>query len=268
MIERFRMPNVLRRNFLLLRYVGLWPYERRYFMRNNYTYFSLSILMLFLVPDYLLVLLTVFFCDGDLEQLSNSMTYVAQRSITMVQIIFFLRKMAVTKTIMEQLNKDLIQPKTVEEKMVVINSLKSYFFITNSYFTFCCVTCIGYFFLPILLGERKYPFDIWHPLQELRSPWFEIVYIHQVLAVWFNHLMHTGIDMLCAGLMATIGSQCDLLRAKLMNFEPVRKSFGDSATTPGRIVLRPGNVVSETTVDSDYESYFRDIFQHHREILL
>ncbi|XP_044758898.1 odorant receptor 46a-like [Coccinella septempunctata] len=244
MTEALRKPDALRRNLLMLRCVGLWPEGKKYFTNTNYTYYSIWMVIFFLILDYLAVSSTMFYCYGDWEMLSNRVSYFAQRSITLVQVIFFLRKLVVTKTIMEQLDQDIIQPKTFAECEIVRRSLTSYFFITTSYFLFCSITCVIYLLLPFLMGERRYPFEVWYPLQDLASPLYEIVYVHQCVAVWLNHLIHTGVDMLCAGLMATIGSQCDLLRARLVNFQPRETKFGR------------------------YDLYFRDIFAHHREILL
>ncbi|XP_045476473.1 odorant receptor Or1-like [Harmonia axyridis] len=251
-MKDFRIFSILGITITLLRISGLWRDDRKYFSKKIYTLYSLWVLIFFLVLDYAAVALAIFYCQGDLEKLSKQICYCTQRSITMVQTIFFLRKRDVLKTIMQQLDSEIIQPKTAEYKMIIVNSLKSHFFITRSYFWFCICTLIGFLALPVLFAEKRFPFDVWPPLQFLGSPWFEIVYVHQCIATFLNHFIHSSVDILCSGLMAIIGSQCDFLKAKLENFQPLQR---DGAT-------------GENMEGDDYDSYFRDIFAHHKEILL
>ncbi|KAL3285045.1 hypothetical protein HHI36_019172 [Cryptolaemus montrouzieri] len=106
------------------------------------------------------------------------------------------------------------------------------------------------------MGNRFLPFDSWYPYPYLESPWFELSYIHQCIATSFNHFMHTGIDCLYSGLMAIVGSQCDFLRYKILEYKQ-----------PGEFGVPINNIDSLKEDDLDYESFFKNIVKHHKHIL-
>ncbi|XP_045462111.1 odorant receptor 4-like [Harmonia axyridis] len=120
----------------------------------------------------------------------------------------------------------------------------------------CTLTVTMFLMSPILLNQRKMPFEQWYPYSYESSPWFEITYLHQIIGTFLNSCTNVGVDTFSVGLMVVLGSQCELLEDKFLNFHelveknnlPIEGASGDE--------------------NLNYDEIFCKLVQHHQQILL
>ncbi|KAK9883680.1 hypothetical protein WA026_001848 [Henosepilachna vigintioctopunctata] len=249
--------SLLDKDIILLRYIGLWPEGNKYFQNNKYTYFSVILISSFMGLDYICTILDIPSKWNNIERLANLLTILAEKTITLIEAILFLKNVKLRNEILETFDLDMMKPMNERQRIIVNNSLKMFTYIASVYFSCCSITCICLFLLPIVKREREFPFDAWYPFSAYKSPWFELIYAHQCLAATWNHFAHLAVEIYCAGLMATIGSQCDLLSYKVINGEGVDETDFEEDD----ISSNDGTATAISYV------YFKKIVEHHQEIL-
>ncbi|KAK9891519.1 hypothetical protein WA026_014756 [Henosepilachna vigintioctopunctata] len=161
------------------------------------------------------------------------------------------KNIATVKSLMKQLDSDFFQPKNERQSLLMEASMIVYVRVFRFFFSICTITVTMFLLSPLLLEERRLPFEQRYPYDYTSSPWYQITYLHQCLSTLINSCTNVGIDTFSAGMMAIIGCQCELLEDKLLNFRQIK---------------------TETACDSSSDSYytcaFYNFIEHHRQILL
>ncbi|XP_060520308.1 odorant receptor 4-like isoform X6 [Cylas formicarius] len=134
------------------------------------------------------------------------------------------------KDLIHMLSEQLFQPKNAIELAIVEKIFKSFMRIKNSMLFvsgLCMVACCGT--ASLYRSQRKLPLAAYYPFDVTVSPYYDIVYAHQSLAIIFyafNNVFGFAISSMFAHFL---GLQCDLLCQRVTrigkNGSDIRQEF-------------------------------------------
>ena len=192
-----------------LRTVGLWPKHDSY-TTDLYTLYATICVSLFMYINTFFQAINIFVVEIDLQAVAQTL-FVAEHIVAVLKISGLLNNTKKIKNLMKQLNDQRFQPKNTHQVEMIDNGLRLWKIL---YQTFQWgVLTFGTYWLsrPILENRHELPFFAWYPVDIDKSPFYQIVYLYQVIALFYIALAHLKLDLLSIGLMVYIGIQCDIL---------------------------------------------------------
>ncbi|XP_063926030.1 odorant receptor Or2-like [Zophobas morio] len=149
----------------------------------------------------------------DIQALAATI-FVAEHIVAVLKISGLLQNLKKIKNLMKQLNRETFQPKSSTQLRMVEQYLQMWkmFYLIYQ----CGVLALGIFWLTKPILDKSYksyelPFFAWYPVDVKTSPFYQIVYLYQCVALFYIALAHMQLDLLSTGLMVYIGIQCDIL---------------------------------------------------------
>lgn len=198
-MSKFDYFVTLKNNINLLKFVGLWPSENSLLNNRLYRIYSFLVIVFFTISDQISMFMNISACAGDMEQFSSFLSVLSQKTIAVVKLIFFLINMDIIFLLMKQLSSEEFQTRNERQYKLMKESMKIFDTLFKFFFCICNLTVMMFLMSPVLLNERKMPFQQWYPFREEYSPWFELAYLHQILGTIFNSCTNVGVDTFSVG---------------------------------------------------------------------
>ena len=195
-----------------LRIVGLWPKYDSYKI-DAYSVYAVISVSFFMYANTFFQAINIFIVEMDIQALAATI-FVAEHIVAVLKISGLLQNLKKIKNLMKQLNRETFQPKSSTQLRMVEQYLQMWkmFYLIYQ----CGVLALGIFWLTKPILDKSYksyelPFFAWYPVDVKTSPFYQIVYLYQCVALFYIALAHMQLDLLSTGLMVYIGIQCDIL---------------------------------------------------------
>lgn len=162
------------------------------------------------------------FVYKDLTALVDTIFVVITEILGSLKAFYFVQNMKILQQLMKNINCDIFQPKTLEQKRLVQPILALWKIIYILYWFPVTSTLTSWAVFPILDGSSKIfrlPFAAWYPYNTNISPWYELTYVYQVVGVWFLAISTLNIDTLILALMTYTSAQSVLLCNSVKNLK-------------------------------------------------
>ncbi|KAJ3636029.1 hypothetical protein MTP99_008879 [Tenebrio molitor] len=243
-MENFDWKLTIRANILVLKVAGLWPKGSETYKFNLYTLYSFVSLNLFINAHNFFQAANILFVYTDLEALTALIFVTITDVLASFKVYCFVRNIAILKTLMVKLDKQIFQPRNEKQRDLVRPNLNSWKYTYEAFYIPVVTTLVLWAIFPIIDGtvkDRRLPFSAWYPYNTKTSPSYEITYLYQVISIWFLAIANLNMDTLIAALMMYIGCQCDILCDDMKNLR--------------------------NSVEDDFNRKLLDCIEHHKTIL-
>lgn len=209
----FEWTSILKVNFFLLKFVGLWPEGNRYKF-NLYLLWAFIALILLQCGHVLTMACTLYFELEDIDNLTDTACLFNSELLVVWKMINFAQNREVFKQLLLTVEQPMFQPKNTKQIESILPNIQEWKYM-RALFGACCLSCIFFFsFLPIFAksyNKRTLPFMIWYPFDSTKSPFYEICYAYQIASITSIAIVAFNVDTLIGALNMYIGTQCDLL---------------------------------------------------------
>ncbi|XP_074034899.1 odorant receptor 10 [Leptinotarsa decemlineata] len=204
-------------DFCVLKYLGVWiphatsgKYYKIYFVIINF--FFCAILNL-------VQILNLFHQMDNLKKLSACGYVVAIACMANVRSYYFFKNRKELLSLLKFFSDEQFQPQNEHQISLARKSLDFYKKIKKLISTVCTISVISAVSTPVFYtkNELNLPFASWYPFAVSSPPVYQIVYLHQCIAVIYITYVNTYVDIIMAGFTTFIGIQCDLLCDTLYN---------------------------------------------------
>nr|XP_023021527.1 odorant receptor 4-like [Leptinotarsa decemlineata] len=204
-------------DFCVLKYLGVWiphatsgKYYKIYFVIINF--FFCAILNL-------VQILNLFHQMDNLKKLSACGYVVAIACMANVRSYYFFKNRKELLSLLKFFSDEQFQPQNEHQLSLARKSLDFYKKIKKLISTVCTISVISAVSTPVFYtkNELNLPFASWYPFAVSSPPVYQIVYLHQCIAVIYITYVNTYVDIIMAGFTTFIGIQCDLLCDTLYN---------------------------------------------------
>ncbi|KYB28921.1 Odorant receptor 46a, isoform A-like Protein [Tribolium castaneum] len=132
-----------------------------------------------------------------------------------LQAFYILMNMRALKGTLNNLQKnEMFQPKNLKQIKMVQPSLNEWTTLFRMFWFsgFAAMFLLSLF--PLVDGtykEFRLPFLAWYPYDTKSSPFYELMYLHQVISTYTVGVVDISADTLIAALNMYVGTQCDIL---------------------------------------------------------
>ncbi|RZB66617.1 7tm 6 domain containing protein [Asbolus verrucosus] len=245
-MERFDWTKAIQTNIFLLKIQGLWPEGDGTYQSNVYRLYAI-IAILMQTGHVIFQTINLFLTLNDLEATTGIIFMLIEEIMVILKMYCLLKNMKMLKQLLITLNDDLFQPKNLQQRGLVQPSLNAWTTIISAVRLFATGWLVSWCSFPFLdntYREHRLPFLAWYPYNSKVSPFYELTYCYQVIAITYLCMANVNIDTLIAALNMYIGAQFDILCDDLRNFHEISENA--SGTTNAKL---------------------KKCIHHHREIL-
>ena len=216
-MNKFEWKSIVKFNILALKLIGLWPSEDDTYQRNFYSFYSATVLIVFVCGHNVFQTINVFLVLDDLEAFTATIFVTLTCIGGVLKAYSLIQNMDTLKKLFVTLRSEMFQPK-ISQMDLIQPSIRVWTLIYNS---LCVMAALCAFFwttYPILdKSEYRLPFLAWYPFETSVSPNYELTYLYQIISVYYIEMVNFNIDALIAALNMFIGAQCDILCDNLRN---------------------------------------------------
>ncbi|XP_068918317.1 odorant receptor 46a-like [Tenebrio molitor] len=128
-----------------------------------------------------------------------------------VKMYTFVVNMRVIKELLLVLDSFHFQPKSLEQVKLVQPTLQIWKKLYIVYSSVVGVNVLLWSIAPLLNEGQRLPFVAWYPFSTESSPNYQIIYIYQVVCIWYITIANLNLDCMTYALMMYICAQCDIL---------------------------------------------------------
>ena len=160
---------------------------------------------------------------NDLEVITGTAFLSVSESLVVVKMSYLARNIKTFKKLLVMLNSHLFQPRSTKQVNLVAPSLNVWRFMYNLLGSSVTLAVIFYALTPILTGSTKthrLPFIASYPFDTTSSPFYQIIYLHQVASILFLAYINVNLDTFLAAFSLYAGAQLDILCDDFRNIEP------------------------------------------------
>ena len=219
-MEKFDWLSTFGTNLKMLRLVGLWPENPRGYKCDYYTLYALVCINLCLNGPNFTQIMDIYFYSSDLETLTARIFLTLSELLVPIKTYYHVKNISTVKELVEKINRTIFQPKTTSQRNLVQFQLKIW---KVAYSAFCCSSFAAVIFIftfPIFDGsykEHRLPMSAWFPFDFKSSPYYQMTYLYQTVAISVLVVADLNMDMFVVALIVFIGVQCDILCDDLKN---------------------------------------------------
>jgi hypothetical protein len=195
----------------MLKCVGLWPERGETYQRDFYTFYAVFNAILIIGGHNLSQLVNILFVYSDLEALAATIFVMITNILATMKMYLFVRNMRVIKRLLLVLDSIHFQPKSLEQEKLIQPSLKIWKKSYTIYSSIVAVNVVLWSIAPLMNEGQRLPFVAWYPFSTESSPNYQIIYVYQVVCIWYITIANINLDSLTYALMMYICAQCDIL---------------------------------------------------------
>lgn len=205
----------------VLKFFGFWKLENPSKLKTVvYKLYMVVLQIVSYVTLFTAQIIYIIHVINDLEKLSNAMflplTYAAQ----VFKMWNFFIKQSKLKRIIVYSNKNIFKPKNDYQAYLLDKRMKTFKTTYIIFVSMAMATISLWAVFPLLelnSTEKTLPIEAWYPFDISTSPTYEIVYVHQIIAMIVNAVVNISLDCLPPGFMAFISAQLEVLSNSLEN---------------------------------------------------
>jgi hypothetical protein len=210
-MKKFNWTSTIRANVFMLKCVGLWPERGETYQRDFYTFYAVFNAILIIGGHNLSQLVNILFVYSDLEALAATIFVMITNILATMKMYLFVRNMRVIKRLLLVLDSFHFQPKSLEQEKLIQPSLKIWKKSYTIYSSIVAVNVVLWSIAPLMNEGQRLPFVAWYPFSTESSPNYQIIYVYQVVCIWYITIANINLDSLTYALMMYICAQCDIL---------------------------------------------------------
>ena len=221
-MNKFNWLQTIRLNLLVFKAVGLWPDGKGYKL-NLYLLHGITTTLVFAATQCICQTWKLMTNLNDLEVITGTAFLSVSESLVVVKMSYLARNIKTFKKLLVMLNSHLFQPRTTKQVNLVAPSLNIWRFMYNLLGSSVTLAVIFYALTPILTGSTKthrLPFIASYPFDTTSSPFYQIIYLHQVASILFLAYINVNLDTFLAAFSLYAGAQLDILCDDFRNIEP------------------------------------------------
>lgn len=240
-MKQFDLKAPLAINIYILKMSGIWSRYDDFSLKRFYDINSVICFIFIVVCHNLSQVINIYFIYDQLVTLTASIVVTLTEVMGMIKFYIFYKNIKTVHRLMEILDKDIFQPKSPAQQMLLQRSFDTWKQIYFIFSVSAMMTLFLWGFYPLMDGSYKtgnLPFTAWYPYNEQATPFYELTYSYQILANYFIAFTNQNIDAFISALLMYIAAECKLVCDSLKNVNFHKK-----------------------------ENIFVSIVQHHREIL-
>lgn len=212
--------------FIALQWVGLWPKCFISYGFNIYSFYAFSLLIIFFYLDVISQVIMLLQLVHNLEAFASSIYVLSVKLVVSAKTCKFFNSVKNLQKIFEEVDDDLFQPTNEIQQQIVKNILNNWkkFFVV---FLIGVVSTVFSYIVSSSLNNWKNKSlfcPSWYPYNTKLSPFFEITYLHQVMAIILLAFINTFMDMLFCFLQIFIECQFGLLCDSLQRMKHSKKT--------------------------------------------
>ncbi|RZB40739.1 7tm 6 domain containing protein [Asbolus verrucosus] len=219
-MDRFDWKVNIQMNIFILKILGLWPKGDESYGFNLYTLYGIFVLLFFELAHIAVATMDVFLNLDDLKTVTGNIFVLLMEMLGILKSYSLIRNMGMLKQLMRTINSDLFQPKTRHQRSLILPNLRAWKTIVALFWFLTVGWIIFWMMCPIFdrtFKEYHLPFPFSYPFNTKTSPYYEMTYLHQFIAVDYLSMTNVNIDTLIAALNMYIGAQLDILCDDLRN---------------------------------------------------
>jgi hypothetical protein len=221
-MEKFSWKSTIKLNIVMFKLVGLWPPGENYKF-ELYTLYSVVAISVLLFGHVVFHTAQILFLVGsDLKLLIRVLFIGLTQILAFIKACFVIKNIKMLKHLMVCLESDLFQPEIVEQRELIQPDLNTWKTVHRSFSVLVLSTAFLFMAVPILTKMTKdhvLPFEAWYPYDTKKSPFYEITYVYQFLAITFRGVTSINVDTFIAALNTFVGTQCIILCDNLKNIK-------------------------------------------------
>lgn len=204
--------------------LGIWPHHGSFF-GNYYLLFALFTNVFYNLHNIAEAAYIAYHYDNLNEWTSSGLVTLTEFMSNGKALCVFLNR----KKILEfnkMVTKSSFQPRNTKQ----LNKINFVFKIFDAmyYFHFIgpSLTCILFMVYPIVdkSGGLKLPYKALYPFDYRKTPYYQLVYFHQIIGTYFACFIQVGCDLLVLGIIAVIICQLEVLSDNLQNISSSEQS--------------------------------------------
>lgn len=220
-MEYFDWKYTPRLNIFILKMIGLWPEGEASYKLNLYILQSSTLILVFLLGHIFFQAANIFVIFDDLEAVTGTIFILLTEIMAIFKSYYLIKNMKILKQLMGVLNNRLFQPKSSQQISTIGPFLGFWSTIYYSLSIISAGAIVFWAVFPILdqSHESRLPFLAWYPFDYKVSPYYELVYIYQIMSTSYIGSVNLNIDTLIACLNMYAGCQFDLLCDNLRNIQ-------------------------------------------------
>lgn len=220
-MENYDWVSTIKLDILMLKVVGLWPRNGKYSL-NLYSLYAVLAIHLLITSHVVFHTVEVFMVGLNLKLLIGALYMSLTESLVLIKITYFAINSRKIKILIDTLNSDRFQPKSMEQIQLVEPDLKFWQIVHRSFAILVANTVLLFNALPILSRSTKHyklPLAAWYPYNVKKSPNYEITFFYQFLSTSFRGLSSVSMDTFVAALNTYVSTQCTILCNNLKNLK-------------------------------------------------
>lgn len=220
-IELFDWKFTPRINIFMLKLIGLWPKGDSSYKLNLYLSQSIILISVFVIGHIFFQTVNILFIFDDLQSVTGTVFILLTQVMAIFKSYYLIKNMKILKRLMRMLNDKLFQPKNNKQIKAVEPFLTFWAFIYYGFTIFTVGAIVFWSVFPILdtSHQQRLPSLAWYPFNYKTSPYYEIVYVYQVMSTSYISSVNLNIDTLIACLNMYSGCQFDLLCDNVKSIE-------------------------------------------------
>ncbi|XP_029159448.1 odorant receptor 30a-like [Nylanderia fulva] len=216
-----------------LKIIGLWPDDkltrRQKFLANLRASIIFVTMFITAVIPGIIALVKVW---GDILAMTDNVQISLPFSITVTKFCLLWQRKESLVPIINMVKNDWIKTKTEQERNAMIKQAK----VARAIVIFGCVMMVIAVVLLIIFpifgysmryltnitdgdGSRPFLFQTYYLRDMSDSPYYEIIYVFQAIAILMAAISYTGVDNFLALLVFHICAQLDILRLRMLNLK-------------------------------------------------
>ncbi|XP_072929574.1 uncharacterized protein [Epargyreus clarus] len=208
----------LNRAKFVMKYLGVWvPPENEPWFRKTHRLFMMSLQYLFLIFQIVYIIQVW----GDLEAVSQASYLLFTQACLCFKVTVLQGNIDMLKELLKQMNGDIFKPQSnVHERILKVQAtrikrLLLAFMISSQ------ATCGLWALKPLFddAGSRKFPFDMWMPVNPEFSPQYQFGYAFQLLTICMSAYMYFGVDSVALSMVIFACAQIDIVKDKILSIK-------------------------------------------------
>ncbi|XP_050665920.1 odorant receptor Or1-like [Leptidea sinapis] len=166
---------------------------------------------------------------GDLDAVSQASYVLFTQACLCFKITVLHTNSDMLEAILLQMNSEVFRPQSkIHERILTVQARR----IKRLLLTFLIsaeVTCGLWALKPLFddIGHRKFPFDMWMPVDPGLSPQYQLGYIFQLTTICISACMYFGVDSVTLSSVIFVCAQMEIIMNKIMSIKTNDRENGE-----------------------------------------
>nr|AWT23354.1 OR4 [Hycleus phaleratus] len=243
-----------------LKLIGVWPQIDKS-NRIGYKFYGIFLYLSIMLLHTLSQVAALTLVYNNLDLLIETIYVFLTNAAVCFKTVYYFRNQKLYKSIIETLDEEVFQPKNSHQRRIVqkfVNIWRDAFL----FYEIAAILSVGSWAIYPML-KRTLPFVSWYPFDSTKSPYFELMYIHQIASIQYAAFLNIMGDSVLGAIMMCCAAFCAILNDNLRNMYGVTK---ENLIKLGKIADDSSDRAKEIIYDN-YTGTLVKFIDYHRRIL-